>query len=726
MKMRKFFFTLSFIFSAIICYSQNYDSTIRWNVTDDILEFPPNFPDWIKRNIGPTFYPFNKETSNREFGDVVQTDQTYHSIDFNGDGKKDFALELNFRGYMTDSILTQRYQFYKAIFLSQNNGKYLLDTNWIITGRGYENGGEFGDFNGDGKLDYINICGNYHGKQEWKPLDLFKYPNDVTPSQIYLNNGKGFDEIIVDTTYMGASEVYVSDLDNDKVDDFVLALGENMIWYKYDVKEKKINRTILNVNRKINEAYPRKISFLVKPMLNRTNVLAIIAHGDLFNPNSVSDLDIIKIDLVSDNFTVLNKLKQATYRWPDGQFSTNGIYPGPHSKYIDLDNDQKEEFIITGGFGRMINNGTKYYGERMGINVFSGNENVTDKFYEIDTLDNMIKGYFGVIKNNNIIIPFENGINADIQVDSLTFKKYTNIYFKLLNGKFRKHSMVFDSKHANMPFSFYRYYPGDFNNDGNTDLLVSNPDDLRKAKLYTLTICNPPKPSFNTNNFTFCSADSLKLTITNVNKGDTLKWYYGSKSDLTNVSSKTFTGSSKVFVTRTDSLGCNISSDTIQVSVLERPSKPTISWNGNELSIASTYSGYQWLFNDSTITGATANQHKPINPGNYKIRVSNTNQCTETSTAFTIVVTALSNPSFEGKTIKVFPNPTSSYCTLDLGQQPQKAVSIKLYNSNGVEVGSWSSKQRVTKIGLENLPNGNYILEISNAKNKITTSIIKN
>ena len=50
-----------------------------------------------------------------------------------------------------------------------------------------------------------------------------------------------------------------------------------------------------------------------------------------------------------------------------------------------------------------------------------------------------------------------------------------------------------------------------------------------------------------------------------INKGDTLKWYYGTKSDLTNVSNKTFTDSTKLFVTRTDSLGCVISSDTIQI-----------------------------------------------------------------------------------------------------------------------------------------------------------------
>ena len=37
-----------------------------------------------------------------------------------------------------------------------------------------------------------------------------------------------------------------------------------------------------------------------------------------------------------------------------------------------------------------------------------------------------------------------------------------------------------------------------------------------------------------------------KLTVTNINKGDTLKWYFGSKSDLTNVSNKTFLDTKKL------------------------------------------------------------------------------------------------------------------------------------------------------------------------------------
>ena len=80
-------------------FSQNVDSEIRWKVVDTPLIFPSNFSDWISRNVGTTFTPYNNFT-NRPFGEIIQTDQTKHFIDFNHDGRKDFVLELKFRGYI--------------------------------------------------------------------------------------------------------------------------------------------------------------------------------------------------------------------------------------------------------------------------------------------------------------------------------------------------------------------------------------------------------------------------------------------------------------------------------------------------------------------------------------------------------------------------------------------------------------------------------------------------
>jgi hypothetical protein len=82
------------------------------------------------------------------------------------------------------------------------------------------------------------------------------------------------------------------------------------------------------------------------------------------------------------------------------------------------------------------------------------------------------------------------------------------------------------------------------------------------------------KPIFSQSNLSFCLGDSTKISINNPR--DTLKWYYGTQSDLTNVTSKTFLESTKLYVTRTDTFKCVISSDTISITKNELPAIPKV------------------------------------------------------------------------------------------------------------------------------------------------------
>ena len=122
----------------------------------------------------------------------------------------------------------------------------------------------------------------------------------------------------------------------------------------------------------------------------------------------------------------------------------------------------------------------------------------------------------------------------------------------------------------------YHVWVDNFNQIGSSSsqIIIYDPNNLSTNYMYYSINCKDivVKPIFNTSKFQICAGDSLKLSITNVNKGDTLKWFYGTKSDLTNVSNKTFTDSTKLFVTRTDSLGCVISSDTVNLVKYPIPS----------------------------------------------------------------------------------------------------------------------------------------------------------
>lgn len=241
-----------------------------------------------------------------------------------------------------------------------------------------------------------------------------------------------------------------------------------------------------------------------------------------------------------------------------------------------------------------------------------------------------------------------------------------------------------------------------------------------KFKLYEITInfCNKIiKPIFNTNKLSFCSGDSLKLSITNVNKGDTIKWYYGSKSDLTNVANKTLTESTKLFVTRTDSLGCVISSDTVNVIKYSIPSAPLLSRDTSNNLVASV-NGIIW-YKDGAVLSDTTQKIKPNTPGSYAAKSTQNGCISSMSSPYYYLVTDIITLS-NGEFIKLAPNPFINQIYLDF--------KIKGYHKLNLEVFDITSGNRVffrqglnagMPIPLGELASGTYIVKIRSNDNKI-------
>jgi hypothetical protein len=243
---------------------------------------------------------------------------------------------------------------------------------------------------------------------------------------------------------------------------------------------------------------------------------------------------------------------------------------------------------------------------------------------------------------------------------------------------------------------------------------------LHSAKLheYTVTFCNNlVKPTFNTSKYSFCSGDSLKLTISNINKGDSLKWYYGTKSDLTNPSNKTFTDSTKLFVTRTDSLGCVISSDTVQLKKLANPSAPTLSRDTANFLLSGA-PGTTWYKDGSAITD-TAQKYKPTTAGSYTAKTT-TNGCTSVmSAAYYYLVTDIINLS-KDEFIKLAPNPFINQLNFDFIVKGYQKLNIEVYDvATGSKVATQQNITAGTKIQLGQLARGTYIVRVTSNDNKI-------
>jgi len=234
---------------------------------------------------------------------------------------------------------------------------------------------------------------------------------------------------------------------------------------------------------------------------------------------------------------------------------------------------------------------------------------------------------------------------------------------------------------------------------------------------FLMVPCDNTKPAFNTSKFSLCSGDTLKLSIININKGDSLKWYYGTKSDLTNVSNKTFTDSTKLFVTRTDSLGCIISSDTIQIKKYGIPSAPSITRDTANFLLSGA-AGTTWYKDGSAITD-TAQKYKPTAAGSYTAKTT-TNGCTSVmSSAYYYLVTDIINLS-KDEYIKLAPNPFINQLNFDFIVKGYQRLNIEVFDiATGTKVASQLNITAGSRIALGQLSGGTYIIRVTSNDQKI-------
>jgi alpha-tubulin suppressor-like RCC1 family protein len=193
------------------------------------------------------------------------------------------------------------------------------------------------------------------------------------------------------------------------------------------------------------------------------------------------------------------------------------------------------------------------------------------------------------------------------------------------------------------------------------------------------------KPTFNTLNYSFCSGDSLKLVITNINNRDALKWYYGTKSDLTNISNKTFKDSTKLFVTRTDSLGCVISSDTISITKNSLPVLPAVKdtvfcqnissstllatgTNGNTI----TWYGTNAIGGTGSASSVVASTTDTTTKSYFLSQINNTTSCESPRAKITVKI----NPAPASPSVK-----DTSYCN-NISADTLKATSLTGHSLN--------------------------------------------
>ncbi len=165
-------------------------------------------------------------------------------------------------------------------------------------------------------------------------------------------------------------------------------------------------------------------------------------------------------------------------------------------------------------------------------------------------------------------------------------------------------------------------------------------------------------------------------------------------------------------------LSLQLSIDTVDVSVSDQ--SPILRANAPGLT-------YQWVDCQNAYTAipeATEQLFSPSLNGLYAVIVSNEN-CTDTSACYQVGNVGFTNNDF-GKALQVFPNPTNSQLSIDLGNT-YREVHIRITNGLGQVVFEQKyDKLHKTKTELAGSP-GIYLLEITTRSGKMALlKVIRN
>jgi len=141
---------------------------------------------------------------------------------------------------------------------------------------------------------------------------------------------------------------------------------------------------------------------------------------------------------------------------------------------------------------------------------------------------------------------------------------------------------------------------------------------------------------------------------------------------------------------------------------------PSINWNGNQFSTNLTNVTYQWFLNSSPVSGANGETLKPASTGNYQVEVTYGNGCQTISNSYTLVVTAVNNPSSTSREhiAKLYPNPARSEVIVQFEQLPATEITIQLVTANGQIIKQITSTNQSTIIPLIDAGSGTYYLRI--------------
>ncbi len=179
-------------------------------------------------------------------------------------------------------------------------------------------------------------------------------------------------------------------------------------------------------------------------------------------------------------------------------------------------------------------------------------------------------------------------------------------------------------------------------------------------------------------------------------------------------------------VSVTTASGCSATSDSLVVSMLPTPPRPTVTRVTDTL-VSSAADTYQWFFNGNPISGANDRWLKVSEDGTYFVRVENEEGCSSTSDSLTVIVARIAEIGVSDFSVR--PNPTTGMLQVEAtltGAMPVEISLINVYGERLMHVMAPRTAGMFThRFDLGDLPSGIYLLEIRTDKGRWLQKVVR-
>jgi len=194
-----------------------------------------------------------------------------------------------------------------------------------------------------------------------------------------------------------------------------------------------------------------------------------------------------------------------------------------------------------------------------------------------------------------------------------------------------------------------------------------------------------------------------------------------SKNGIAGTWSPALDSTKTTLYTFTPTTGQCAATKTLTITVIAKPTTPSISANGKVLA-SNSPTGNQWYNNNEAIVGATSQSYQATSDGNYYV-VTTLDGCSSSPSNFIqLTMTGLTNLN-QDEVTKIYPNPVGNELNIETPQNDNKQ-DLEISNELGQIVLKKSFVQKIN-VSMSHFSAGLYVIKIDNGKSVEYKKIIK-